>query len=456
METNQQNIHSRGISLKLIGLLMSVFAVIVSSVLVVSLFLIRNENQVVTKANENYLALKDASNDIQAASDELTNDVRLFVANADEKYMAAYFVEANERQRRENALDVIHELSESTSKHEAIHANISMAVGESMGLMDMEYYAMKLICENSGVSYDKFPAVAAVDTSKVLPENRKSEAVNAVFGTDYNAKKNTINYYITLALEDIDDLMHENGVKAADTLSKLLAFQTVVIIANVVFMAVFITFLYFYVLRPMNYAVKALNMRKPIEVHSNREFNYLADVYNNIREQNGKVREKLVYEAEHDKLTGIYNRTGYASIYRRMKLDTTIYILVDADGFKKINDEYGHEMGDKVLIRIADTLQSVFNEDNFYVFRIGGDEFTVLLEEVDEEMNDEVIKRCQKVNQLLSTPKGKIPPVSLSIGVAHGNEEDTTDSLYKKADLALYKVKHNGKGSVELYTPDLK
>ena len=60
-----------------------------------------------------------------------------------------------------------------------------------------------------------------------------------------------------------------------------------------------------------------------------------------------------------------------------MKLNQTVYILLDADSFKDINDEFGHEVGDKVLIRIAATLEKYFKEDNSYAFRLGGDEFSV-------------------------------------------------------------------------------
>ena len=121
---------------------------------------------------------------------------------------------------------------------------------------------------------------------------------------------------------------------------------------------------------------------------------------------------------------------------------------MDVDGFKEINDKYGHDMGDRVLVKLAETLESNFNEDNAYVFRIGGDEFAILIENVDENIGDSLVERLEKINKLLSTSKGKIPAFSLSIGMAHGDEDDTTDTLFKKADNALYKVKKSGKSGV--------
>lgn len=445
MNSNNQSIKPRGISLKLIGILLAIFAFIVSGTLVASLSLISYENQVVTKANENYIALKDASNNVQSASDDLTNDVRLFVANADEKYMASYFKEANETKRRETSLDIIHELSKGTSRHEEIHSNITKAVEESMDLMNLEFYAMKLICVEHNISYAKYPEVAAANIEGVAPEDRKTEALNAVLGPEYIQKKDTISYYINSAISFIDDLMHDNGVKAADSLQKLIIFQTAVIVVIIVFIASVTIFMYFYVIRPMSHGIKAIKNRENITIHGNREFNFLADTYNDVRTQNAKVRESLLYEAEHDKLTGLYNRTGYVSIYRGLDLSKTIYVLLDADGFKGINDQHGHEMGDKVLIRVAKTLTKYFKEENAYVFRIGGDEFSVLINNVGDEKTDEIKNRCKQINEELSLPSGRIPPMTLSVGVVHGTDDDTTDSLFRKADKALYKVKKASK-----------
>lgn len=451
MDSKNKNIRSKGISLRLVGLLMSIFAIIVSGALITSLWLISYENDVVTKANDNYIALKQASNDIQSASDDLTNDARLFVANANKEYMVSYFREVIVTKRRDNGLEIIHELSENTSKHEEIHSNIQAAFDESMDLMNLEFYAMKLICVEYGISCTEYPQVDGINVDSVPPENRKSEALNAVLGTEYISKKDVISFHINTAIEIIDQLMHENGVNAADNLNKLIIFQTGVIVVNVLFMAGFIVFLYLNVIRPLNKADSELRDEKPIDARGNREFNYLVETYNHVRSQNEKVKEKLVYEAEHDKLTGLYNRAGYVSLYRRMKLNKTIYILLDADGFKKINDEYGHEIGDKVLVRVAETLERHFKEDNSYVFRLGGDEFSILIENVDKEMNDEIAQKCLSINKELSQPKGKLPAITLSIGIAHGDDDDTTDSLFKKADLALYKVKHHGKSDVEIF-----
>ena len=448
MEQAKKKYQRKGISLKLLAWIISIFVLIISSTLITSLALISVENDKVNQANKNYIAIQQASNDVRMASDYLTDQVRLFVANGDKEYMDSYFVEANVTKRRENALETVHHLAEKTSKHEEIHSNIEKAVDESMDLMNIEFYAMKLICVDQNIPYDEYPSVAIVDISGVAPEDRRSEALDSVLGTEYVARKDRINHFVNIAFNIINDLIRENSKNASDNLRLLTIFQTIIIVVMIVFVVAIVLIFFLLVVKPMDIAFNAIEKNEEVHTYGNREFNYIVDAYNDVHSQNERVKEKLTYEAEHDKLTNLYNRTGYVSLYRRMRLSKTLYILVDVDGFKEINDEYGHDIGDKVLIRIAEVLDRHFSEDNAFVFRIGGDEFAVLVENVSEEMNETIVNRCEKINEELSVQKGKIPQVSLSFGIARGDEDDTTDSLFKKADRVLYKVKQSGKSGV--------
>ena len=455
--SKNEKYQAHGVSLKLIGWVISVLAVVISALLMTSLLLISHEDEVVNQTYQNYLQLKDASNDVQMASDYLTEQVRLFVVNGEKEYMDNYFKEANITKRRDNAEEKIHELTKDTPEHDEIHGSIESAFNESMSLMNLEYYAMKLICLDQNISYSSYDYDNCVSNyttgiDAIAPENRRVEALNAVFGQEYLASKTIITNNVDSALDTIDALMHKNVDKAAEDLKRLITFQTVIVIIHVICIGTAVIFMHVFVLAPMNAAVKSLVNNEEVHVRSNREFNYLAGTYNKVHAQNERVKERLVYEAEHDKLTGLYNRTGYVSLYGRMKLNRTIYVLLDIDKFKEVNDTLGHEMGDKVLIRTAGALEKCFSEDNAYVFRIGGDEFAVLIENASVDMDTQVVQRCKKLDQELSVAQGRIPGTTLSIGVAHGDIDDTTDTLFKKADTALYKVKKAGRASVSLYS----
>ena len=449
MASNSKKYQNKGVSLKFLGWIMSIVVLIISATLVVSLVLVYQQNNVVNETNDNCIALKQSSNDIQSASDYLTAQARLFVANADKQYMDNYFKEANVTKRREKAVEEIHRISESTTRHEDIHEYINTAMDESRNLMQYEFYAMKLICVAQNVSFAEYSEVANANIEAVAPENRKSEALNAVLGSDYVRCKDKITYNISLALEVIDNLMSENQKEAERNLQSLIVFQSIVIGVNIAFAIAVLLVLYGYIIKPMTNTLEAIENNEEVRAAGSREFNYLVDAYNIVRSQNEKVKEKLAYEAEHDKLTNLYNRTGYASLYRTMRLSRTLYILMDIDGFKEINDKFGHDIGDRVLVKLADTLEANFPEENASIFRIGGDEFAILIENIDKEMDNSIVERVEKINSLLSVSKGKIPPFTLSIGIAHGDEDDTTDTLFKKADNALYEVKNTGKSGAK-------
>ena len=94
------------------------------------------------------------------------------------------------------------------------------------------------------------------------------------------------------------------------------------------------------------------------------EIRYIADVYNSLFEKNAIVASDLKHKAEHDPLTGLINRNGFDKI-KSVLIDTNeeiAYLLIDIDFFKKINDENGHVIGDKVLKKIADLLLDVPND----------------------------------------------------------------------------------------------
>lgn len=129
-----------------------------------------------------------------------------------------------------------------------------------------------------------------------------------------------------------------------------------------------------------------------------------------------------------------------------------VYIAFDVDNFKQINDAYGHYVGDRLILLLADMLSEHFKEYDF-VGRMGGDEFAVFASEVKSR---EAVKRSAE--RFLSELQGKKDeigleePPSVSIGIAFGSRCDTNFlELYNSADAALYKVKNNAKNGVAVF-----
>ena len=91
-----------------------------------------------------------------------------------------------------------------------------------------------------------------------------------------------------------------------------------------------------------------------------------------------KSLDSLNFKASHDELTGAYNRFGYDLLVSNIDLNNSYMMLLDVDNFKNINDTYGHETGDKVLVRLVEILRKNFRMDD-YICRIGGDEFVIFM-----------------------------------------------------------------------------
>lgn len=154
--------------------------------------------------------------------------------------------------------------------------------------------------------------------------------------------------------------------------------------------------------------------------------------------------ERLSYQASHDELTGLYNRFGYDFLIAEVELSRVYLLMVDVDDFKSINDTYGHEIGDKVLIKIAETLKQNFRSDD-YICRVGGDEFVVVMVHAHTGLRSLVKAKVQKINRALADTSDRLPAVSVSVGITFGSEASDAIELMKLADLAMYRLKRNGK-----------
>ncbi|SFB83519.1 sensor domain-containing diguanylate cyclase [Butyrivibrio sp. YAB3001] len=158
-----------------------------------------------------------------------------------------------------------------------------------------------------------------------------------------------------------------------------------------------------------------------------------------------RFRDKMQYLAETDRLTGINNRgSGESKIRKLLRLNKGgMFILFDADKFKSINDTFGHEAGDCVLIAIADCMKHSFRERDI-VLRLGGDEFAVYAPLVyDKESARPIIERFMKAIDDINLPEINGRKICVSLGVAFYQQDDifTFEELYKRADSCTYESK---------------
>lgn len=164
--------------------------------------------------------------------------------------------------------------------------------------------------------------------------------------------------------------------------------------------------------------------------------------------------------AKTDQLTGLPNRRAFEEEFERMIAETDRYgnqsalVIVDVDFFKKVNDSYGHDAGDKVLKAVGATLLAMKRTTD-KVARLGGEELAILLPQTDRQGAIEAAERCRKAIEALAvrTGVGTIR-VTASFGVAmYAQRSQGAGSLFDRADQALYAAKHGGRNRVEV-APD--
>lgn len=171
---------------------------------------------------------------------------------------------------------------------------------------------------------------------------------------------------------------------------------------------------------------------------------------------------RIRFQAYHDALTGLPNRTSFMervdeAIKRSRRSGQPFCVMfLDLDRFKLVNDSLGHEAGDQ-LLRVASKRITASVRETDTVFRMGGDEFTVVLENLDRAESAVLIAR--RIIKAMAEPV-KLGEhdviVTTSIGIANYPKDDTTaDALVKDADAAMYRAKESGANRVEFYTEDM-
>ena len=196
-------------------------------------------------------------------------------------------------------------------------------------------------------------------------------------------------------------------------------------------------------------SITAIKDKNNITTHYIAQFLDISDIQ--------KAQEKIQYQASHDFLTGVFNRKSlmgklqeeFARTKRHDFFDA--FLFIDLDGFKSVNDSYGHKTGDSVLINVCRRLESCIREED-YIARIGGDEFCVVLVSVnvnEENAKEDTKKITEKILLSISKPLDIEPhniQISASIGIKlFPNGVQDINDIINKADIAMYQAKEQGK-----------
>jgi len=180
--------------------------------------------------------------------------------------------------------------------------------------------------------------------------------------------------------------------------------------------------------------------------NANAQISYLIHIFSDITERKA-VHNKIIHLAHHDALTGLPNRNALMNrlSYCVDHTDSFAVLFIDLDKFKPVNDNYGHQVGDRLLSEVAQRIRSVVRANDI-VGRLGGDEFLMVVESAQDVSQINVI--AAKIIQQVIQPfqiQGHSLTVGVSIGIAHYPKDgDNADRIIQAADAAMYKAKQGG------------
>lgn len=441
----------KGIKIRTLNLLMILTSCILYILLLwATVHALHNYDLMIT-ATENADDCQKNASLISEGSDYLTEQVRLFAVTMDRQYMENYFQEIHISKRRDNALENLKTYDISS---ETYHYLVT-ALEHSNELIQTEIYSIKLISAANGYQTEDFPDLAetqlTADDAALPPEEMIKKAQDMVFGTDYQNFKKAISSNITNFLDqiviDARQKQQDRTLNLHHTMRNQRILISLLFIENILFFILIIRL----IINPLQIYISNIKNEKMLEITGSYEFKYLALTYNNIFELNAAHELTLRHQAEHDPLTGIMNRGAFERLreFFQSHQEPIVFLIIDVDKFKLVNDGYGHETGDAVLKKVAALLEKSFRSSD-YVARIGGDEFAVIVTNTPPDIQTVLIKKIHFINQTLTHPDDNLPEVSLSVGGAL-SECGFTDDLYKKADTALYEVKEHGRCGCRFY-----
>lgn len=443
----------RGVSIRNMQIVMSVLLMVLSALLLVATYRATSGYMLMQEETKSFIELRESTSELREASDYLTEQVRCYAETGDLQYLNNYFREANETKRRDKALEKLKSITGDSDAYKVLKA----AMDESVSLMEREFYSMKLTSMAYGHDLSSLPqeiqdTEISEEDAALSDEEKDMLARSMVFDETYHNEKEKIYSDMDACIRELQKTVQDQEVATTDEFTYLFRQQRFLILTAILITLSAMLFTLMLLVSPLLRAVVFIHADEPIPVEGSKEFRFLARTYNSMYESNREQKEQLEYDATHDHLTGLYNRSGYDYFMRNSDLKDTALIIIDVDKFKGINDSLGHEVGDRILVKVADAVRESFRSQDF-VCRLGGDEFAVILQHVDSVSVSAVAEKIDVINRKLSDTSDGLPEIHVSAGISLGLGRNA-DEIFRRADSSLYKVKARGGSGYDIADED--
>ncbi|MBR6072314.1 MAG: GGDEF domain-containing protein [Acholeplasmatales bacterium] len=408
---------------------------------------------------ENTASINREISRLQSASSKMSETVTSFayaptiIKNGEETLnvdpLNAYLSEFGDDSKKPD--NIVARLQE-YNLNEEIMNSLKLAAENSKKMVQIQVKAIYIINSISYVNIkqyiSKLPVYELTDTEKAMnDEAKQGYAYGLLMNREYSVAKSTLSSTVGPVQEMINK---QNEAKNNETKNIILIHRGLlwgsissIIITNILLFFVLLKRLVFPITK---YAKQIDNNERLDPEHSLYEANYLAKTYNNLMDRHKIFENKLREVAETDSLTGLPNRHCYNEFLKKPveEKKSTCVFLLDINNLKLVNDTYGHAEGDELIKNASCCIKDCFLiEEGKNCYRIGGDEFVVILDNTKE---NEIESLLQKFNE-----KQHQYNVSIAIGYAYTiNVKDIGyEKLIMEADKQMYANKEMYKKSLE-------
>lgn len=446
----------KGFRIQSLSLWLVAFTLIISVLIGIGIVQVMKDYYELAQRTREYVFAQEDARDLLFGSNYLTDQARLYAVTKDHVYEEAYFTEVHETRRRDLALEAL-EVHLRERNEDALNTS-KEAMELSNALMVLEIHSMKLAALSAG---EDMGSLAREIQDYQLTEEELSwtaqqqadASMELVFGEEYWAMKGQIEAKMSDVTRSVIEICERDQAESESTMKNALIRQsiyTVLVVILVIFSYIMIAVL---ILRPIRIYVNCIKNNNFLEITGAYEFKYLAATYNNVYEMTMEQQNMLRKKAERDALTGLLNRQAFEQLKSQLRISSEhlAFLIIDVDVFKSINDNYGHDVGDQALIKVARLLDENFRKVD-YVLRIGGDEFAVIMEKTGPDKKPIIRSKIEAINEILQHPEDEavFPKYSVSVGIAF-SEKGFSDDLFQQTDQALYHTKENGRCGYTFY-----
>lgn len=446
----------KGFRIQSLSLWLVAFTLIISVLIGIGIVQVMKDYYELAQRTREYVFAQEDARDLLFGSNYLTDQARLYAVTKDHDYAEAYFTEVHESRRRDLALEAL-EVHLRGRNEDALNTS-KEAMELSNALMVLEIHSMKLAALSAG---EDMGSLAREIQDYPLTEEELSwtaqqqadASMELVFGEEYRTMKGQIEAKMSDVTRSVIEICERDQAESEGTMKNALIRQsiyTVLVVILVIFSYIMIAVL---ILRPIRIYVNCIKNNNFLEITGAYEFKYLAATYNNVYEMTMEQQNMLRKKAERDALTGLLNRQAFEQLKSQLRISSEplAFLIIDVDVFKSINDNYGHDVGDQALIKVARLLDENFRKVD-YVLRIGGDEFAVIMEKTGPDKKPIIRSKIEAINEILQHPEDEavFPKYSVSVGIAF-SEKGFYDDLFQQTDQALYHTKENGRCGYTFY-----